>query len=149
MTQKRRKADSGKAIGETMALRWEPTHVTKPNPRVVPLQNPDYTDSLNRYQTSGDLQYWKEFKANVCLAKKKFFNERIHEIALSNKRPWDLMNWIKKKSLPAIKAISYENCLCNTLPDLWQALHNFYNLAKNRPINDCFLNEIPQANTIE
>ena len=38
MTQKRRKADSGKAIGEMMALRWEPTHVTKPNPRVVPLQ---------------------------------------------------------------------------------------------------------------
>jgi len=38
MTQKRRKADSGKAIGETTALRWEPTHVTKPNPRVVPLQ---------------------------------------------------------------------------------------------------------------
>jgi len=38
MTQKRRKADSRKAIGETTALRWEPTHVTKPNPRVVPLQ---------------------------------------------------------------------------------------------------------------
>jgi len=38
MTQKRRKVDSGKAIGETTALRWEPTHVTKPNPRVVPLQ---------------------------------------------------------------------------------------------------------------
>ena len=35
MTQKRREADSGKAIGETTALRWEPTHVTKPNPRVV------------------------------------------------------------------------------------------------------------------
>ena len=41
MTQKRRKADSGKAIGETTALRWEPTHVTKPNPRVVPLQVPE------------------------------------------------------------------------------------------------------------
>ena len=39
MTQKRRKADSGKAIGETTALRWEPTHVTKPNPRVVPLHS--------------------------------------------------------------------------------------------------------------
>ena len=38
MTQKRRKADSGKAIRETTALRWEPTHVTKPNPRVVLLQ---------------------------------------------------------------------------------------------------------------
>jgi len=41
MTQKRRKADSGKAIGETVALRWEPTHVTKPDPRVVPLQGVD------------------------------------------------------------------------------------------------------------
>ena len=38
MTQKRREADSEKAIGETTALRWEPTHVTKPNPRVVLLQ---------------------------------------------------------------------------------------------------------------
>jgi len=38
MSQKRRKEDSGKAIGEMTALRWEPTHVTKPNPRVVPLQ---------------------------------------------------------------------------------------------------------------
>jgi len=38
MSQKRRKADSGKTIGEMMALRWEPTHITKPNPRVVPLQ---------------------------------------------------------------------------------------------------------------
>jgi len=35
MSQKRRKADSGKAIREMTALRWEPTHVTKPNPRVV------------------------------------------------------------------------------------------------------------------
>ena len=38
MTQKRREIDSGKVIGEMTALRWEPTHVTKPNPRVVPLQ---------------------------------------------------------------------------------------------------------------
>jgi len=38
MTQKRRKVDSGKVIGETTALRWESTHVTKPNPRVAPLQ---------------------------------------------------------------------------------------------------------------
>jgi len=37
MSQKRRKADSGRAIGEMTALRWEPTHITKPNPRVVPL----------------------------------------------------------------------------------------------------------------
>jgi len=38
MTQKRRKADSGKAIREITALRWEPTHITKPSPRIVLLQ---------------------------------------------------------------------------------------------------------------
>ena len=54
---------------------------------------------------------------NVHTAKRKFFNKKIYEIALSNKRPWDLMNWIRKKSLLAIKAISYKNHPCNTLPD--------------------------------
>ena len=49
MTQKRRKADSGKAIGETTALRWEPTHVTKPNPRVVSLQPHDSVSEHQQY----------------------------------------------------------------------------------------------------
>jgi len=55
MTQKRRKADSGKAIGETTALRWEPTHVTKPNPRVVPLHVPaSGNQGLNNESALGD-----------------------------------------------------------------------------------------------
>ena len=57
------------------------------------------------------------------------------------------MNWVRKKSLPAIKSISYENCLCNTLPDLWNTLYN--NSAENRPVNTRFLNKLPQANVIE
>ena len=110
--------------------------------------NQDCTDCLNRYRVSGDIQYWKEFKANVRTAKRKFFDEKIYKIVLSNKRPWDLMNWVRRKSLPAIEAISYEDCPCNTLPNLWRALHNSYNSAEDRPINTCFLNEIPQANLI-
>ena len=49
--------------------------------------NTECSDSLNRYQTSGDIQHWKEFKTNVCLAKRIFFDEKIQEIAMSNKRP--------------------------------------------------------------
>jgi len=44
MTQKRRRKTDGKVIGETTALRWEPTHVTKPNPKVVPLHYPGSPD---------------------------------------------------------------------------------------------------------
>jgi len=89
------------------------------------------------------------FKTIVRDTKKMFFDDKIHEIASSNKRPWNLMNWVWKKSMPAIETISYENHPCNTLMDLWHALHNFYNSAENRLVNVRFLNEILQANTIE
>jgi len=58
------------------------------------------------------------------------------------------MNWVKKKNLPTIESISYEGQPCNTLPDLWHALHSSYNSAENRPTNASFLNEIPQADQI-
>ena len=38
MTQKEKQRRHGNVIGEMAAFRWEPTHITKPNPRVVPLQ---------------------------------------------------------------------------------------------------------------
>jgi len=111
--------------------------------------NQDCTDGLNKYHESGDLKHWKEFKSVVCTVKRKFFNDKIHEIASSNKRPWDLMSWVRKKSLPAIKSISYENRPYNTLPNLWNALHKSYNSAENRPVNTRLLNELPQADSIE
>jgi len=37
MTQKEKQRRYGNVIGEMVAFRWEPTHVTKHCPRVVPL----------------------------------------------------------------------------------------------------------------
>jgi len=111
--------------------------------------NQGCTNCLNRYHESGNLQHWKEFKSVVHSAKRKFFDNKIHEIASSNKRPWNLMSWVRKKSLPAIESISYENCPCNILPNLWNALHKSYNSVENRPVNTRFLNELPQADGIE
>jgi len=106
------------------------------------------TESLNRYCNTGNIEHWQEFKSNTQIAKREFFDNKIYEITSSNKRLWDLMNWVKKKNLPAIESILYEGYSCNTLLDLWYALHLSYNLAKNRPINVSFLNETPQANQI-
>ena len=105
--------------------------------------NQDYTNGLNKYRESGNLKHWKEFKSVVCTVKRKLFDDKIHEIALSNKRPWDLMSWVRKKSLPAIESILYESRLYNILPDLWNVLHKSYNSAENRPVNTRLLNKIP------
>ena len=53
----------------------------------------------------------------------------IAEIASTNKRPWDLMSWVKQRKLPAVEAIWYQGLLCNSLSDLWHALHSSYNAA--------------------
>ena len=58
------------------------------------------------------------------------------------------MSWVKRKTLPTIKSILYKGQPCNTLLDLWHAIHSSYNSAKNRPINASFLNKIPQADQI-
>jgi len=106
------------------------------------------TESLNRYCNTGDIEHWQEIKSNTRIAKKEFFDNKIYEIASSNKRPWDLINWVKKKNLLTIESILYEGQSCNTLLDLWHALYSSYNSAENRPINASFLNKIPQANQI-
>ena len=59
------------------------------------------------------------------------------------------MSQIRKKSLLAIKFILYENHPCNTLPNLWNALHKSYNSAENRLVNTRLLNKLPQADGIE
>jgi len=104
---------------------------------------------INKYHESGDIANWKAFKAAVRNAKRIFFNQKIQEIASSNKRPWNLMNWVKKKNLPAIEAIYHEEQPCNNLEALWNALYSLYNSADNRAINTRFLDGISQCNAID
>jgi len=111
--------------------------------------NQQCMNCLNTYRQSGDLEDWKSFKARIREAKRQFFEDKIHEIASSNKHPWDLMSWVKKKALLAISTITYEGQPCNTLPSLWNTLHNLYNSAANRPVNTDILNHAPQSSTIE
>jgi len=80
--------------------------------------NEDCKRNLAIYQQSGERYDWKSYRKSVKIAKQSFFDERIQEIASLNKRPWDLMNWVKKHKLPAMEAIKFNGQPCNNLNDL-------------------------------
>ena len=75
--------------------------------------------------------------------KQLFFYEKIQEIASRNMRSLDLINWVKKCKLPAIKALQFNRWLCVKLEDIWQVLYYMFNLAQNWQINLWLLDEVP------
>lgn len=55
--------------------------------------NDDCATFRNIYLTTRDLPDYKNFISEIKKAKRSFFEERIKTIAVTNTRPWDLMNW--------------------------------------------------------
>ena len=52
------------------------------------------------------------------------------------------MNQIKKQKLTTIEVVKHNNHLYNKLEELWQALHQYYNMAQDRPTNSHLLKEV-------
>ena len=61
---------------------------------------------------SRSLNNQKKFKEIVKKMKRKFFDKKINKIANKRYGLQELMNWVKKRKLPAIEAIQYNEYLC-------------------------------------
>ena len=72
-------------------------------------QNEECNKDLLIYQQSKRKYNQITYKKLVKVAKQVFFDNRIQEITLTNKRLWDLMNQLKKQKLCAIKAIKFNS----------------------------------------
>jgi len=59
------------------------------------------------------------------------------------------MNWVKKRKLPAIKAIQYNSQPCIKLNNLWEALLKSFNSAQNYQIDINLLKEISDKEVME
>jgi len=100
-----------------------------------PWWDDECTALLSRYKAEKSEESWLAFQRTVKAAKCKFFDSRIEDIALSNKRPWDLMEWVKQRKLLACEAIQYDGQSCHEMDNLWNALHNTYNSASGREVD--------------
>ena len=111
--------------------------------------NKKYNRNLTKYWTFRRKKDWIKYRKMVKTAKQIFFYNRIQEITLTNKKLWDLMNYIKKYKLPATEAIKFNRHSCNKLDDLWQVLYQSYNAAQDRPINLQLLDKILSHQQVE
>jgi hypothetical protein len=76
------------------------------------------SDALAEFRTTRSDDDWLAYRRAMRTAKRDFFEERIHEVASENWRPWDLTSWIHERNLPSYKAISYRGVPCMDLESL-------------------------------
>lgn len=85
--------------------------------------NKECNKDIVMYHMSKSKTDWIRYRKTVKLAKRFFFDNKIQEIVLSNKRLWNLLNWVRKHTLSTIEAIKFNGLPCNNLDNLWNHLH--------------------------
>ncbi|PPR03570.1 hypothetical protein CVT26_006106, partial [Gymnopilus dilepis] len=110
--------------------------------RTKPWWNAECRAAIAKYRETGSPADFNAFRKVCRKVKRAFFDARISEIATSNKRSWDLMNWIQQRKLPPADAITYNGRPCHDMGDLWDALHNTYNAASTRTHDVSCLDEL-------
>jgi len=98
--------------------------------------------ALDIHRSTRSRENWKFFKSTVKNAERSFFDDKIQEIVNKSQGPWELMNWVKKRKLPATEAITHNDHPCLTPKCLWTALHSTFNTALHRSVNLSVLDEI-------
>jgi len=68
----------------------------------------------------------------VRIAKQVFFNSKIQEITLTNKKIWNLISWIKKQKLPVIEAIKFNRLPYDNFMIVWLLYYTLLSKFNNK-----------------
>jgi Reverse transcriptase (RNA-dependent DNA polymerase) len=98
--------------------------------------------NLAMFQASCLDKDWKWYCCTMRMAKQKFFNECIHEVASLDQWPWDLTAWVHEHNLPSHEAISYWGVPCMGLDHLWTMLDGSYDAASGWQVDLSFLDPL-------
>ena len=120
-------------ISECFAKAWD-AHTSSPQISVW----------LKGWWDADCMEAWRWYKEsdcssnewhNVCHiiknAKCKYFNEKIEHIASNNKRPWDLMSWVRAPKPDSSEAIVFKGKPCLSIEDSWNAFQETFNSAQS------------------
>ncbi len=115
--------------------------------QIVPESKPWWSEAcqtaFDNYSVSREKEDWSAFRRAVREAKRDFFAERMQEVAVTNMRLWDLMEWVKQRKNPPCEAIQKDGEPCHDLEQLWDALHSTYNAASGRQCDVSMLDDLP------
>ncbi|KAF4614683.1 hypothetical protein D9613_002817 [Agrocybe pediades] len=132
------------ALADAYAEAWMAhSKVSRITKHSQPWWNNECSAKLATYRNDKSDVNWYLFRDTVKRVKRNFFETRIGEIAYANRRPWDLMEWVKQRKLPACEAIRYQGQPCHGMDSLWNALHNTYNSASGRVVDMSVLDPLP------
>jgi hypothetical protein len=104
--------------------------------------NEECSDAIAIYRESRLPEDWSQYRRIMRNTKRDYFEARVHEIASTERRPWDLTAWTRKRTLPSHEAISFGGVPCNELGELWAALDGTYNAAQGRAVDLSFLDPL-------
>src|SRR5271170_2518610 len=111
--------EAAEAIRDAWAHAWEehatPTRTCK---RSSPWWTNECRAARDRFRSERTKANLKAFRKECRKARRLFFNARIKNVAETQGRPWDLVNWTKQRELPSHEAIEYNGTPCHTLDAL-------------------------------
>ena len=104
--------------------------------------NTSCSRDLEKYRLTRSVADWKQFKKTVKSIKYLFFDQKIQETLNKARGLWELMNWVRKRNLPVVEAIKYNDWLYLEINDFWHILHSMFNLAQDYYVDINILEEI-------